>query len=203
MPFWDHPGSAASPAVLARETARRAELSATLATLYPKPTSVVFEIGCGHGHFLSAYAAAHPATHCLGVDLVTQRIERANRKQNRLNLQNLAFLKADALETLSCLPSFVRLSGIFVLFPDPWPKRRYEHRRLLQASLLDTLAARANPGTWLAIRTDDLGFYNWANKQINSRLSWSISPNCPWPYEHSSYFQEIKGPYQSLIALRC
>ena len=81
---------------------------------------------CGHGHFLSAYAAAHPKTYCLGVDLVTQRIERANRKQTRLALQNLAFLKADVVETLASLPPYVQLAGIFVLFPDPWPKTRHQ-----------------------------------------------------------------------------
>jgi len=202
MPFWEHPTSAASPVVIAEQAARRAMLSATLAALYPEPTSLIFEIGCGHGHFLTAYAAAHPKIRCLGVDLVTQRIERANRKQTRLKFNNLAFLKADAVETLACLPAHVRLAGIFVLFPDPWPKRRYEHRRLLQTNLLEALAARAEPGAWLAIRSDDLCYYEWCNNQIVNNLSFKIAPSTPWPFEHTSYFQEIKGPYQSLIAVK-
>jgi tRNA (guanine-N7-)-methyltransferase len=203
MPFWEHPTSAASPAVLASEVARRAGLSAALATLYPEPTAIIFEIGCGHGHFLSAYAAAHTEQRCLGVDLVTQRIERANRKQTRLGLHNLAFLKADASETLDCLPAHVRLAGVFVLFPDPWPKRRYEHRRLLQTCLLNALTARADLGTWLALRTDDSAFFNWANKQITNQLSFKIDPLASWPFEHTSYFQEIKGVHQSIVAMKC
>ncbi len=158
--FGNIPAPPPRPAVLADEAARRAVLSATLASLYPDPTSLIFEVGCGHGHFLSAYAAAHPAVQCLGVDLVTQRIERANRKQTRLNLANLAFLKADAAETLACLPIYVTLAGIFVLFPDPWPKKRHHHRRLLQTNLLDALTARAVGGGWLAIRTDESASLN-------------------------------------------
>jgi tRNA (guanine-N7-)-methyltransferase len=202
MPFSDPPTSAAPPAIAAANAARRAALAATLTQLYPEPASIIFEIGCGHGHFLSAYAAAHPESHCLGVDLVTQRIECAIRKQTRLGLKNLAFLKADAAETLSSLPPHVRLAGIFVLFPDPWPKQRHHHRRLLQTPLLEALTARANPKAWLAIRTDDSQFFDWAKIQINNNLTWNTTSNIPWPFEHTSDFQEIKGPHQSLLVIK-
>ncbi len=203
MPFSAPPTSAAPPAIAAQEAARRASLAASLDKLYPGPASIIFEIGCGHGHFLSAYAVANPESQCLGVDLVTKRIERAVRKQTRLGLKNLTFLKADAAEILACLPTHVHLAGIFVLFPDPWPKRRYYHRRLLQTTLLDALSTRAKSGAWLAVRTDDLPFLDWSKKQIDNNLLWNISPDAPWPFEHTSYFQEIKGPYQSLVALKC
>jgi len=202
MPATVKPTSAASPAILAREAARQALLAATLAELYPLPTSLIFEIGCGHGHLLAAYAAANPDTLCLGVDLVKQRIERAQRKQSRLALKNLAFLNADANQALDALPTNVRLAGIFVLFPDPWPKTRHQARRLLQTTMLDALAARAKPGAWLALRTDDAPFFAWASKQIENHPSWHIATAHPWPFEHSTYFQEIKGPHQSLVAIR-
>lgn len=200
MPFSAHPASSIPPVIAARQAARCAVLTAKLAELYPEPASIIFEIGCGHGHFLAAYAAAHPEILCLGVDLVTKRIERANRKQTRLALKNLAFLKADAAETLASLPDYVRLSGVFVLFPEPWPKQRHHHRRLLQSALLDTLASRAVTGSWLALRTDDKSLFTWSNNQISSNLNWVISPQNSWPFEHTSYFQEIQGDHQSLVA---
>jgi tRNA (guanine-N7-)-methyltransferase len=202
MPATIKPTPAAPPAIAARDTARRAELAAALAELYPRPTPLIFEIGCGHGHLLAAYAAAHPGARCLGVDLVTKRIERAQRKQQRLGLANLAFLKADVVDTLAALPPRARLAGVFVLFPDPWPKQRHHRRRLLQTELLDALAARAEPGAWLALRTDAAGFFTWARGQIQNHPAWRIAPEIPWPYEHSTYFQEIKGPHQSLVAVR-
>jgi tRNA (guanine-N7-)-methyltransferase len=202
MPFSAHPTSAVPSAIAACTAERYATLAATLAALYPEPTSIIFEVGCGHGHLLTAYAAAHPETRCLGVDLVTKRIERAVRKQTRLALDNLVFLKADAAEILAMLPPHVRLAGIFVLFPDPWPKKRHHRRRLLQTDLLDALAARSVPGAWLALRTDDVAFFTWAKTQINNNLSWNITPGLVWPFEHTSYFQEIKGPHQSLVAIK-
>ncbi len=188
------------PAIRARQAERQASLAATLAEFYPRPASLIFEIGCGHGHLLSAYAAANPAQKCLGVDLVKKRIVRAQRKQRRLELTNLAFLNADAAQTLAALPPGVRLTGIFVLFPDPWPKTRHLARRLLHTDLLDALAERAEPGAWLALRTDDAGFFAWARNQIEKHSGWRIAPAHPWPFEHPTYFQEIKGPHQSLVA---
>ena len=195
--------SAAPPAIADRDAARQATLAATLDALYPKPVSIVLELGCGHGHFLAAYATQRPDIQCLGVDLVSHRINLAQRKQKRLKINNLAFFKAEAAETLAALPTQARLGGIFVLFPDPWPKTRHHRRRLLQTDLLDALADRANPGAWLALRTDDAGFLIWAHGQIERHPAWRITPETPWPFEHPTYFQEIKGPHQSLMATQC
>jgi tRNA (guanine-N7-)-methyltransferase len=167
----------------------------------------VLELGCGHGHFLTAYAAAHPGTSCLGVDRISLRITRAQRKQSRAQLSNLAFLKADAAETLAALPAHVKLFGIFVFFPDPWPKHRHHKHRLLQTPLLDALAARALPHAWLALRTDHAEFFAWAQANLATHPAWQsagqqISPTTPWPFEHPTVFQERQGAYQSLVATR-
>jgi tRNA (guanine-N7-)-methyltransferase len=162
----------------------------------------VLELGCGHGHFLTAYAAAHPATRCLGVDRISLRITRAQRKQSRAQLANLAFLKADAAETLAALPAHAHLAGIFVFFPDPWPKHRHHKHRLLQPPLLNALAARALPGAWLALRTDHAEFFAWAQTNLSHHPAWQLTPQTPWPFEHPTVFQERQGPYQSLVATR-
>ncbi len=193
---------AVPPAIRAREAARTAVLTETLGQLYPEPTAVIFEIGCGHGHFLAALAAENPATNYLGVDVVKKRIERAQRKRRRMNLANLAFLHADATQTLAALPARARLAGIFVLFPDPWPKNRHFARRVLQPAMLDALAERAQSGAWLALRTDHAGYWDWARAQIEKHPAWKLAPELPWPFEHPTYFQELKGPHQSLMTVR-
>ncbi len=202
MPATIKPTAAAPPALAVRDAARQAALAVLLSAFYPRPVSLIFEVGCGHGHLLSAYAAAQPKEKFLGVDLVTQRIERAQRKQHRLGLANLVFLKADVAEALAALPRQVRLAGILVLFPDPWPKRAHLRRRLLQTELLDALAERAESGAWLALRSDNVNFFAWARAQIESHPAWRLAPEILWPFEHSTYFQEIKGPHQSLVAAR-
>lgn len=187
----------------AHAKARRRALAETLACTYPSGATLTLEIGCGHGHYLSAYARQHPDETCLGVDLVSDRIRRANRKRHRLGLAHLTFLKADAYELLDLLPPEVRLRRIFVLYPDPWPKRRHHRHRLLQPPMLDALAARAPAGTDLCLRTDHDGFFSWARARIAEHTAWLLDSGAAWPFEHPTFFQQLLGNPNSLIARRC
>lgn len=78
---------------------------------------VTLEIGCGHGHFMAAYAAAHPDERCLAIDIIRDRLERAQRKTDRAGLTNVAFLRAEARMLIENLPESMRLRRVFVLFP--------------------------------------------------------------------------------------
>ncbi|HSY54809.1 MAG TPA: SAM-dependent methyltransferase, partial [Opitutaceae bacterium] len=69
-----------SPAHLALIAQRRADLRAALGRVLPPAARFLCEIGSGHGHFLTAYAAAHPGELCIGIDLIGERIARATRK---------------------------------------------------------------------------------------------------------------------------
>jgi len=121
----------------ARRAANVARLAATLATALAGRTDITFELGCGHGHWLAAYAAAHPDEFCVGIDLITHRVERSVRKQTLGKLDNVIFLKAEATEFLEALPPAVVLRKIFILYPDPWPKKKHHKHRFIQTSSLD------------------------------------------------------------------
>lgn len=165
--------------------------------------ALTLEIGCGHGHFLAAYAATFPNEFCLGLDLISKRIERANRKRELAALGNLAFFKAEATELLTALPEACRLGKIFFLFPDPWPKKRHHKNRLIQTEMLDVLAARANAGARLHFRTDHAEYFEWSVELIDANPHWERLPGEPWPFEHETYFQKIlPDAYQSLVAMR-
>ena len=59
----------------------------------------------------------------------------------------------DARPLLRWLPA-ASLDRAFVLFPDPWPKKKHVKRRLVSKPLLDLLARALKPGTELRIGTD-------------------------------------------------
>src|ERR1035438_5971729 len=54
---------------LARIDVRRQALQVWCAEHLPVRSRFVLEIGCGHGHFLTAYATAHPDELCVGITL--------------------------------------------------------------------------------------------------------------------------------------
>lgn len=187
---------------IARRDARRATLQHQLAELLASCKKITLEVGAGHGHFLADYAVAHPEEFCVGFDLLRDRVERALRKRDRAKLVNLVFLKAEAGELIAALPPQIILQKIFVLFPDPWPKRRHHKNRLMQADFLSALAARAEAGAYLCFRTDDAGYYRAAKAEVLAHPDWEVASNAPWPFERVTVFQSRAPAYQSLVALR-
>ncbi|MDR2429813.1 MAG: tRNA (guanosine(46)-N7)-methyltransferase TrmB [Puniceicoccales bacterium] len=181
---------------------RIATLREHLARQLPDPRNLVLELGCGLGHFLTAYAAAHPEHTCLGIDLRTRRIERALRKRDNATLHNLHFLKADAFELLQALPSVTRISNTFLLFPDPWPKKRHHKNRLIQPRLLDLLATHAAPTkTHLYFRSDHTDYLEWTRTELEKHPAWTLLHNAPWPFEAETYFSQRLPIHQSLVAV--
>jgi tRNA (guanine-N7-)-methyltransferase len=186
---------------ITRRNARRATLQHQLADLLAANPRITLEIGAGHGHYLTDYAAAHPEEFCVGVDLLRDRVERALRKRDRAKLANLAFLKAEAGEFIAALPSRVILQRIFVLFPDPWPKRRHHKNRLMQSDFLHALATHSTTETKLCFRTDDAAYFAAANAVVQAHPEWQTS-SAPWPFERITVFQSRAAAYQSLVAQR-
>ena len=198
----DQPKSPGHAAFLESQRNRVASLRGTLLQAFPDPASVVLEIGCGHGHYLTAYAQQHPDENCLGIDLVTKRIQKANEKRDKRGLHRLQFVKADVGEFLDAWPEHLGLSRVFILFPDPWPKKRHIKNRILQPGLLDRLASLSAAGTPLHFRTDDAANFAWGMEVIASHARWEIRDDVEWPFENPSYFQDLFEEHFSLTALR-
>ena len=164
---------------------------------------LTLEVGCGHGHFLTAYAAAHPGESCVGVDLLRERLERAAKKSARLRLDNIWWIKGDANEVLAGWPQNLRITrNIFILFPDPWPKRRHWKNRLIQQEFLSQLAQRAAPGATLCFRTDHPPYFAEAQAKIRDHPEWELREATAWPYEEVTVFQSRAPRFESLVATR-
>jgi tRNA (guanine-N7-)-methyltransferase len=181
---------------------RRADLQAEVDALLPDPRPIVWEIGCGHGHFLVRCAQEFPGKFCIGVDVRLQRLERSDRKRNRARLDNCHFLRAEAREFLLALPAGVSFEEIWVLFPDPWPKARHHKNRLLKPEFFEALAARAGEGAPLYFRTDHLEYFREVEAGVGRLVTWRLAENAPWPLETETVFQARAPAYHSLVAVR-
>lgn len=183
---------------------RRRGLRDRFVPIFSHNQSFVWEIGCGHGHFLTAYAQAHPEHLCIGVDIVSERIERAIRKRDRAGLPNLHFIHAEARLFLETLPIGVSFSRLFVLFPDPWPKLRHHKHRIMQPDFLADAAKRAGEGARLYFRTDFTPYYLDTKVVVEDHADWSLAINAveSWPFEHQTVFQSRAESFHSLIATR-
>jgi tRNA (guanine-N7-)-methyltransferase len=186
--------------------ARRADrvrlLAATLGAALAGRRRFTFELGSGHGHWLAAYAAARPEESCVGIDLISDRVEKALRKREKAGLDNLVFLKAEATEFLDALPADTLIARTFILYPDPWPKKKHHKNRFIQPESLDALAAKSAPDARLHFRTDDAAYHAWTCEALAAHPRWEILPDEPWPFEQVTFFEERMKARRDVIARR-
>jgi tRNA (guanine-N7-)-methyltransferase len=181
---------------------RRDELRRALAGIIKPASRFVWEVGSGHGHFLTAYAKAHPDEMCIGIDITSDRIARADRKRDRARLENLKFVRADADDFLAVMPERARFTTIFILFPDPWPKRRHHKNRVVNPGFLTAAAKQAQKGTSLYFRTDHEPYFREVAAAMAAHTDWSEPDETAWPFEEATVFQKRAARHFSLVATR-
>jgi tRNA (guanine-N7-)-methyltransferase len=148
------------------------------------------------------YATEFPEKFCVGVDLRNERIDQGRRKVERAGLSNCHFVCAEAREFLQALPPGVTFGEIWVLFPDPWPKKRHHKNRLLRSDFLEDVAGRVGEGTRLYFRTDYGEYFREVADFIPTLQTWRLDPAANWPLEHTTVFQARVASYYSLAAVR-
>jgi tRNA (guanine-N7-)-methyltransferase len=176
------------------------KLRTKLSEVLGERTSFTLEIGCGHGHWLAAYAKANPHEFCLGIDLITGRIAKSLRKQELQSIKNISFLKAEATEVLDALTPVHKTEKVFILYPDPWPKRRHHKNRFLCAENLSRLAKASTADAKLYFRTDDADYYEWTVRELKTHPNWRICEENPWPFETPTFFEELTKVKRDVIA---
>lgn len=182
---------------------RLAKLHNIFAELPLHRPALTLEIGCGHGHFLTAYAAENLDEHCIALDIIADRLERAERKSIAAGLSNVNWVRALADDFLEALPQGTLFDRkVFILFPDPWPKRKHWKNRLIQPQFLDQLAKITAPGTQLCFRTDHLPYFESASSVIAAHPQWTVDSEPEWPFEQQTVFEARADNHQSLTARR-
>lgn len=119
----------------------------------PAITEVWLEIGFGGAEHLLWQAQANPGVGLIGCEPFEEGVVKALTGIEDGHLRNLRLHPDDARPLLRWLPA-ASIARAFVLFPDPWPKRKHVKRRLVNESLLAELARVMPPGAELRIATD-------------------------------------------------
>lgn len=126
----------------------------------PSLTEVWVEIGFGGGEHLAAQAALHPEIGFVGCEPFVNGVASLIMKIQYQALKNIRIVKDDARLLLARLPD-KSVNCFFVLFPDPWPKKRHNKRRIIQNTSVDLFARILKPGGLLKMATDDAPYAEW------------------------------------------
>lgn len=179
------------PEIYQKILEKRERLRKTLTEQLADIETLTLEIGCGHGHFLTAYGTSFSDETCLGIDVNRGRIFKARKKVKRAGLDNVHFYDCDSLEFLTLLPAHVRIAKTWILYPDPWPKKRHFKNRIVQREFLDRLAQRSTQEGQLFLRSDYEPYLEWSRDLIDESSDWELRDDFDWPELAVTVFQEL------------
>jgi tRNA (guanine-N7-)-methyltransferase len=147
------------------------------------------EIGFGGGEHLLWQARRNSDIALIGCEPYEDGVIKVLAALDDERLKNVRIHMGDARDVLRKLPPG-SVDRAFILFPDPWPKRKHVKRRLVNRALIALLAGVMRAGAELRIATD-IGDYartmlehfaaeplfEW---QARSPADWRLRP-ADWP----------------------
>lgn len=181
-------------ALRAGQKARVANLLPQLAFALPKsgpldlrdlfggsPRAIWLEVGFGGGEHLVQLAGEHPQIRFIGCEVFENGIAKLLAQIERRGLGNIRIFTDDARLLIAALPR-ASIGRVFILFPDPWPKRRQQKRRIVSPATLDGLAEIMTDDAELRLATDDPDYLCWMLECITGHpaFEWLARRPADW-----------------------
>jgi tRNA (guanine-N7-)-methyltransferase len=143
--------------------------------LFPNAKDVWLEIGFGGGEHLAAEAERNPQIGFIGCEPFVNGVASLVELVHQKKLQNVRVHASDARPLLDRLtPSSI--SCCFVLFADPWPKKRHAERRFISPANLEKLARIMKKGAELRLASDDPTLQAWMLEQMTATPFFTPQP---------------------------
>lgn len=153
-----------------------------LTALFRAPVREVWlEIGFGAGEHLVWQARSNPQAGLIGCEPYINGVAKVLTRIADERLQNTAIHPDDARSLLDWLPK-ASIARAFILFPDPWPKRRHRKRRFLREENIAALARVMRPGAELRFATDIGNYARTAlfALQREGSFAWTAERPADW-----------------------
>ena len=155
-----------------------------LSDIFTREAPLEIDLGSGEGSFIRAMAARHPEHNFLGIERLLGRVRKVCRAIARDGLTNARIVRIENAYALRYLLPLGTVSVAHVGFPDPWPKRYHQRRRLIQDGFMEALHGILVEGGELRVKTDDLPYFQWMEKAFArakgyERLDWPDDPDYP------------------------
>ncbi|GJD55228.1 tRNA (guanine(46)-N(7))-methyltransferase TrmB [Methylobacterium dankookense] len=156
-------------------------------TLFPglDPDGVWLEIGFGGGEHLAAQARTHPKVGIIGAEPFVNGVAKLLRTIDEEALGNVRIRDEDVTALLDRLPDAC-LDRVYLLYPDPWPKRRQRKRRFVSEASLAEIARVLKDGGLFRFASDIDDYAGWtlARAARCPDLDWTAGRAADWrqPY---------------------
>ncbi|HXZ16969.1 MAG TPA: tRNA (guanosine(46)-N7)-methyltransferase TrmB [Roseiarcus sp.] len=147
-----------------------------------EPQAIWLEIGFGAGEHLIEEAKANPTVGLIGCEPFLNGVAAALAAIERVGISNVRLRRGDAQALVEAAPDGL-FSRVFILYPDPWPKRRHNKRRVVSDAMVEALARVVKPGGEVRFATDVDDYAGWTLKRFLA------SPHFRWPALRAAHWR--------------
>ena len=130
------------------------EKKVNLKEIFPTSQKIIMEIGFGMGEATAIIAKNHPNNAYIAVDVHPPGIGKLLGRIVDNELKNLRVIEDDVHIVLPHMFEDESLDAIHLYFPDPWPKKKHNKRRIVNEGFLSLIHPKLKIGGYIHIATD-------------------------------------------------
>ena len=130
------------------------EKKVNLSEIFPRSEKIIMEIGFGMGEATAIIAKNHPNNAYIAVDVHPPGIGKLLGRIVDNGLTNLRVIEDDVHIVLPHMFEDESLDAIHLYFPDPWPKKKHNKRRIVNEGFLALIHPKLKKGGYIHIATD-------------------------------------------------
>ena len=171
-----------------------------LRALFGNDHPVVLEVGSGKGRFLISAATEQPDVNFIGIEKSLHYHRVVRDRVMKRGLTNIRLINHDAFLVLRDMLADASIEEIHIYFPDPWPRKREQKRRIIRAEVLAEIKRVLVPGGSGIYVTDHREYYEAAAPVVEQffrserRIPGADDP--PRTNYEAKYREEGRGTYE-------
>jgi len=159
------------------------------------------DAGCGGGVFTIEIAYRNPEYNFIGIDYTSKYLYKAIRKAELKKINNIKFACYNIIN-LDQIFGENELEGIYLLFSDPYKKKKQLKHRVISAGFISTLSRILKKYRYLVIKTDDSAYFGEIISLIEKDRNYNIVQKSQ-DYRNSKYYcGGIKTHYEEKFSFK-
>jgi len=167
-----------------------------LPPFFERLAPVWIEYCSGNGAWIVEKAKTHPERNWIAVEKRFERVQKIWSKIKNAHIDNLFIVCGEALHFTTYYVPCDYFEGIYINFPDPWPKPRHAKHRLLQHSFISQMARVSKRDAEVMIVSDHKEYVDCVCKEFLAHCDWAPKFASPyfvteWDGYGASYFDSL------------